>query len=70
MPRAPLAKGSRGRMIQAVEAEEVAGPRRRIVRGVLKDAPAPEGEALRPLARALIDLAIALTTDGGEEAKG
>lgn len=51
---------------------EVSGPRRRIVRGVLRDAPAtaPEGEDLRLLARALIDLAIALTTDGGEEAEG
>lgn len=57
-------------MRRAVEAEEVAGPRRRIVRGVLRDAPAPEGEALRPLARALIDLAIALTTDESEEAEG
>lgn len=53
-------------MKRAVEAEEVSGPRRRIVRGALRDASAPEGEDLRPLARALIDLAIALTADDEE----
>jgi hypothetical protein len=34
---------------------------------VLRDSPAPDLEALRPLARALIDLAIALTADDDEE---
>lgn len=67
MPRTPLVRGSRERMKQAVETREVSAPRRRIARGVLRDLPAPEGEALRPLARALVDLAIALSAEENKE---
>lgn len=54
-------------MSDAVETVEVSPGRRRIARGVLHDLEAPGGETLRPLARALIDLALSLTGEDCEE---
>jgi hypothetical protein len=54
-------------MNEAIETVEVSAGRRRIARGVLRDLEAPDGEALRPLARALIDLAVSLVTEDNEE---
>lgn len=51
---------------RAVEASEVSGPRRRVATGIVGDPEAPDGEKLRPLARALVDLAIALVASDEE----
>ncbi len=54
-------------MNDSAETMEVSSGRRRIATGVLHDLEAPDGEALRPLARALIDLALSLTEEDCEE---
>lgn len=54
-------------MNEVVEAVEVSPGGRRIATGVMRDVEVAEGDALRPLARALIDLALALTESDGEE---
>jgi hypothetical protein len=54
-------------MNAAVETVEVSPGSRRIARGVLHDLEAPEGETLRPFARALIDLAVSIMAEDDEE---
>lgn len=54
-------------MSRTVQAQEMSGSRRRIATGVLAEVAVPEGEALRPLARALIDLALSLVAENDEE---
>jgi hypothetical protein len=54
-------------MNEAVETVEVSPSRRRIARGVLRDLEAPDGDALRPLARALIDLTLSLVEEDDDK---
>lgn len=51
---------------RAVEAIEVSGAHRRVATGIVRDLEAPDGEKLRPLARALVDLALALVASDEE----